>query len=410
MINRVVITGIGVISPVGNSVPEFWKNLLGGVCGVGPITKFDTSNFKVTLAAEVKDFDPLNYMTKSEATRSDPYIRFALAAAQQAVEESGILSDIDPERFGVYFGSAIGGIETFMREHLKLINSGPRRVSPFFIPMLIANMASGLIAIRYDCRGFAMPSVTACATGASAIGEACEKIRLGAADAVIAGGSEAAINECALAGFINMKAVSLSSDPDAGSLPFDKRRGGFVMGEGAASLLLENYDHAVRRGAKIYAEVCGYGSTCDAYHMATPRPDGRESARAMREALRQASWERGESVYVNAHGTGTALGDIAETLALHQIFEEDASRIAVSSTKSMTGHLLGAAGAAEAIICALALRDGIIPPTIHLLEKDPECDLDYVPANARKADLSLALSNSFGFGGHNVSLALRKVC
>ncbi|MDO5581355.1 MAG: beta-ketoacyl-ACP synthase II [Planctomycetia bacterium] len=405
--DRVVVTGMGIISPIGNTVVEFWNNLIAGKCGVGPITKFDTTDYKVRVAAEVKDFDPLNYMDKTEAMRYDPYIKFALAAAEQAVSDSGILPLSDPERTAVYFGSAIGGMDTFMREHEKLLKNGPRRVSPFFIPMMIANMASGLIAIRYNCRGFAMPSVTACATGASAIGEAWEKIRSGSADVVIAGGSEAAITRCAVAGFINMKALSLSEDPDAASIPFDSRRDGFVMGEGAGALVLERYEHAMERNAKIYAEICGYGATCDAYHLATPRPDGQESARAMKLALRQAGWTKEDRVYINAHGTSTPLGDIAETLAVKEAFGEEAAKVEISSTKSMTGHMLGAAGAAEAIASILALRNSLIPPTIHLQNPDPACDLDYVPLEPRKSDITLALSNSFGFGGHNVSLAMR---
>ncbi|MDO5553401.1 MAG: beta-ketoacyl-ACP synthase II [Planctomycetia bacterium] len=406
---RVVVTGIGIISPLGNIVSEFWQNVTHGVCGIAEITKFEARNLKARLAAEVRDFDPLQYMSKVESVRYDPYIKFALAASQQAVEDSGVLGSVSEDRLGVYFGSAMGGFETFAREHGKFLNSGGKRVSPFFVPMMIANMASGLIAERYGCRGFAMPSVTACATGASAIGEACEKIKLGWADAVIAGGSEAAIDEFSLSGFINMKALSTSEDAAGASLPFDLRRNGFVMGEGAAALLLEDYDHAAKRGAKMYGEVCGYGVSCDAYHMASPRPDGEEGARAMAKALRDANWERDEHVYINAHGTGTPSGDIAETRAIRKALANETGRVVVSSTKSMTGHMLGAAGAAEAIVSLLALRDGIIPPTINLREQDPECDLDCTPLLAREVAITLAISNSFGFGGHNVSLALRKV-
>ncbi len=408
--NRVVVTGLGVISPLGNSVEEYHKNMYAGICGVRPITRFDTTDYKVKVAAEVTNFDPSLYISKAEESRYDLYIKFAIAAAEQAVQDSNILPLADGSRTGVSFGSAIGGMDTFMREHGKLLKSGPRRVSPFFVPMMIANMASGLIAIRYDCRGCVMPSVTACATGASAIGEAYEKIRYGQLDVVIAGGSEAAINECSVAGFTNMKALSTSEDPCAASIPFDKRRNGFVMGEGAGALVLESYEHAVARGAKIYAELCGYGSTCDAYHIACPRPDGQESARAMSMALEQASWSKTDVVYVNAHGTATPLGDIAETLAIKKALgEEGAASALVSSTKSMTGHMLGAAGAIEAIACIKTLREGLVPPTINLLEKDPQCDLDYVPTTARKAAVTLAVSNSFGFGGHNVSLAMRNL-
>lgn len=407
---RVVVTGIGIVSPLGNTVEEFEKHLYAGACGIGPITRFDTTDYKVKVAAEVKDFDALEYISKSEEGRYDLYIKFAIAAVEQAVRDGNLLPLADGSRTGVSFGSAIGGMDTFMREHSKLLKSGPRRVSPFFVPMMIANMASGLIAIRYDCRGCVMPSVTACATGASAIGEAYEKIRFGQLDVVIAGGSEAAINGCSTAGFTNMKALSTSEDPLAASIPFDKRRNGFVMGEGAGAIILESYEHAVSRGAKIYAELCGYGSTCDAYHIASPRPDGQESARAMSMALEQAAWTKDDVVYINAHGTATPLGDIAETLAIKKALgEETASSALVSSTKSMTGHMLGAAGAVEAIVCIMTLRNGLVPPTINLLEQDPQCDLDYVPLTAREAGVTLALSNSFGFGGHNVSLALRNI-
>ena len=406
---RVVVTGLGVISPVGNTVEDFWRNVVEGNCGIGPITRFDSADFKVHLAAEVKDFDPFQYMERSEVARTDPYIRYAMASTQQAVEQSGFLSTVSPERFGVIFGSAIGGVTTCFREHAKLLANGPRRVSPFFVPMFIANMASGLLAIRYNCHGLVMPTVTACATGASAIGEAYEKIRFGLADVMIAGGSEAAITDCAIAGFSNMKALSLSDDPLAASLPFDLRRNGFVMGEGSATLILEEYEHAVSRGAPLLGEICGYGATCDAYHLATPRPDGKQGGRAMAESIRQANWQPGENVYLNAHGTGTPLGDIAESQAVHEVFGEHAARVPVSSTKSVTGHMIGAAGAAEAIVCLLAMRDGVVPPTIGLTEPDPKCDLDYVPLKARAFRPTLTLSNSFGFGGHNVSLAMRPV-
>jgi len=408
-IRRVVVTGIGAVTPVGNNIADMWTNLVRGVHGIGPITKFDTADYKAKLAAEVKDFDPLEYMDKSSARRSDLYAQYALAAAAQAMTDSGIQGTIEPERIAVYFGSGIGGMQTFEAEHRKLMEKGPRMVSPLFVPMMIANMASGLIAIRFNCRGAAMPSVTACASGSNAIGEALRAIRHGYADAAIAGGAEAAVTPCAIAGFTNMQALSSSSDPDAASLPFDSRRGGFVTGEGAGALILEEYEHATARGAKIYAEICGYGSTCDAHHMTAPLPDARGGAQAMKQALTEAGWHGGEKVYVNAHGTGTPLNDAAETLAIKAALGEDAKDCHVSSTKSMTGHMLGAAGAVEAIVCVMALNEGVIPPTINLTEPDPACDLDNTPNRAVRADISLAVSNSLGFGGHNACLAFRKL-
>lgn len=407
---RVVVTGMGAVTPIGNTVKDFWESLMAGRHGIGPITRFDTTDYKAKLAGEVKDFDPKAYMDKSETMRSDLYAQYAMAAACQAVEESGVLGTVEPERMGVYFGSGIGGIETFHQEEQKLLSRGPRRVSPYFVPMLIANMAAGMIAIRFNCQGAALPAVTACASGSNAIGEALRSIRHGYSDVMIAGGAEAAISAPGIAGFINMQALSTAEDPDAASLPFDVRRGGFVIGEGAAALVLEEYEHARARGAHIYAEVCGYGSTCDAYHITAPRPDAQGGARAMADALREAGWTEGDVVYVNAHGTGTALNDVAETLAIKLAMGEEAARRAViSSTKSMTGHMLGAAGAAEAVASILALDTGMIPPTVGLLEPDPQCDLDYVPLKARSAQATLAISNSLGFGGHNACLAFRKI-
>lgn len=407
---RVVVTGLGAVTPVGNTVPDMWQSMTSGKNGIGPITLFDTEKFKASLAAEVRDFDPKQYMDVNETLRTDRYAQFAVAAAQQAMEESGVAGTVAPERFAVLFGTGIGGIGTFEREYGKLLDKGPRRVSPLFIPMMIANMAAGMIAIRYDCRGPAMPAVTACASGANAIGEALRLIRHGYADAVIAGGAEAAVSPSAVAGFVNMQALSVSSEPDAASLPFDRRRGGFVIGEGAGALVLEEYEHARARGAFIYGEVCGYGSTCDAYHITAPHPDGRGGAQAMQDAMREAGYTAGDRVYVNAHGTGTPLNDAVETAVIKKALGEEAARRAlVSSTKSMTGHMLGAAGAVEAIACLLALRDGVVPPTINLKEQDEACDLNCVPNTAVQADIDLALSNSLGFGGHNACLAFRKV-
>lgn len=409
-IRRVVVTGMGAITPIGNNVSAAWLNMVSGVNGIDPITRFDTTDYKAKLAAEVKDFDPRQYMEKSDVLRSDLYAKYALAAACQAVEESGIIGNIEPHRIGVYFGTGIGGIQTFESEHSKLTEKGPRRVSPLFIPMMIANMAAGMIAIRFNCQGAAMPSVTACASGSNAIGEALRAIRHGYADAVITGGAEAAVCPTAVAGFVNMQALSTSTDPNAASQPFDKNRGGFVIGEGAGALVLEEYEHAKARGAKIYAELCGYGSTCDAHHITAPLPDARGGAQAMKDALAEAGHTDSDVVYVNAHGTGTPLNDKAETIAIKSALgEENAHRAYVSSTKSMTGHMLGAAGAVEAIVCIMALNEGIIPPTINLNEPDPECDLNNVPNIAVRAGITLALSNSLGFGGHNACLAFRKV-
>lgn len=407
---RVVVTGLGAVTPIGNNVKDTWEALKQGKNGIAPITLFDTSEYKAHLAAEVKNFDVKEYMTVNEALRTDRYARFAAAAASQAVSDSGIEGNVDPERFAVQFGTGIGGILTFESEHSKLTEKGPRRVSPLFIPMMIANMAAGLIAIRHDCRGSAQPSVTACASGSNAIGEAMRMIRHGYADAVIAGGAEGAISPSAVAGFVNMQALSVAQSPDEASLPFDKRRGGFVIGEGAAALILEEYEHAKKRGAKIYGEVTGYGSTSDAYHITAPHPEARGGAKAMTDAMAESGYGENDVVYVNAHGTGTPMNDKIETLAIKKALGEDKAREAyVSSTKSMTGHMLGAAGAVEALCCLMALSEGIIPPTINLKEPDPECDLNYVPEKAVKAPITLALSNSLGFGGHNACLAFRKV-
>ena len=407
---RVVVTGMGAVSPVGNDVQTSWENLISGVHGIGPITRFDTTEYKAKLAAEVKDFDARKYMEKAETLRSDLYAQYGMGAACQAVEESGVLGTVDPERFAVYFGTGIGGINTFSREYKKLLDRGPSRVSPYFIPMLIANMGAGMIAIRFNCQGPALPAVTACASGSNAIGEAVRAIRHGYADVVISGGAEASINECGVAGFVNMQALSVSEDPDAASLPFDKRRAGFIIGEGAAAVVLEEYEHAVKRGAKIYGEVCGYGSTCDAYHITAPLPDAAGGARAMKQALEEAGYTGEERLYINAHGTGTPLNDAGETIAVKTALGGEKARQAyVSSTKSMTGHMLGAAGAMEAVVCLKVLETGIIPPTLNLLEPDPACDLNYVPNQAVKAEVDLCLSNSLGFGGHNACLAFRKV-
>lgn len=407
---RVVVTGIGAITPLGNNVADTWNGMKNGRNGIAPITLFDTEKFKAKLGAEVKGFDPKEYLGVNDMLRTDRYAQFAVVAAQQAVDESGIEGTVEPERFAVIFGTGIGGISTFETEHTKLMEKGPRRVSPLFVPMMIGNMATGMIAIRHDCRGSAMPMVTACASGSNAIGEAMRLVRHGYADAVITGGAEAAIVSSAVAGFVNMQALSTSENPDEASLPFDRRRGGFVIGEGAVALVLEEYEHANARGAKIYGEVCGYGSTCDAHHITAPHPNARGGAQAMMDAMKEAGYTENDTVYVNAHGTGTPMNDAIETVAIKKALgEENAHKAYISSTKSMTGHMLGAAGAIEALACLFALNEGVIPPTINLNEQDENCDLNCVPNTAVEADITLALSNSLGFGGHNACLAFRKV-
>ncbi|MEL7608728.1 MAG: beta-ketoacyl-ACP synthase II [Bacillota bacterium] len=405
---RAVITGMGVISPVGNTLDEFWQSLVDGRCGIDFITRFDAAEFKVKIAAEVKDFDPLKYMEKGDLRKTDLFVQYALAAAQQAMEHSA-LKVSDPYRFGVYVGSGIGGMDTFVSECRKLVEQGPRRVSPHFIPMMIANIAAGTLAMRHGAKGPCLPVVTACATSAHAIGEAFRAIKYGQADAILAGGTEAAINPLAVAGFTNCMALSTKNDPAGSSIPFDKRRDGFVMGEGAAILVVEEYEHALARGAKIYAEIVGYGNTCDAYHVTAPDPESNSAAEAVRQALREAGeLAPAKKIYINAHGTSTPLNDKAETLAIKKAFGEDAYELMVSSTKSMTGHMLGAAGAAEAVACVKALCEGIAPPTIGYREPDEECDLDIVPNVSRQAEIGAALSLSLGFGGHNACLAFKR--
>ncbi len=408
MNRRVVVTGLGIVSPLGSDIDTFWNSLKAGTNGIGQITKFDTSEYAVHIGAEVKGFDVLDYMSKPESRRSDLNVQYAVGAAAQAVSDSGIEGSFDPERAGVYFGSGIGGIGTFEDVFEKLLTKGPRYVSPYFIPMMIPNMAAGTIAIRYGCRGPALPAVSACASGTNAIGEALRAIRHGYADVMITGGTEATITRSSLAGFINMQALNITDDISHASLPFDARRAGFVMGEGAGALVLESYEHATARGARIYAELCGYGSTCDAYHMTAPDPEAVGGTAAIRDAYAESGQCDPEKIYINAHGTGTPLNDKAETKAIKKVFGEDAAKIKISSTKSMTGHMLGAAGAAEAVVCVKALQEGIIPPTIGLEEPDPECDLNYTPLKAQNADIELALSTSLGFGGHNACIAFKK--
>lgn len=405
---RVVITGMGIVSPIGSDVNTFWNNLKSGICGISQITSFPIEDFVVKLAAEVKDFNPEEHeIDKALIRRSDRFTHFALVAAKQAMEDSKL--EIAPERLGVYIGSGVGGIHTFLSESKKLMENGMGWISPLFIPTMISNMAAGNVAITYNAEGPCLPIVTACATGTHSIGEAYRAIKHGYADAIIAGGSEAAVTPIAIGGFANAKALSRSEDPLSASIPFDIRRQGFVLGEGAGIVVLEEYEHAIKRNATIYAEVCGYGNTCDAYHYTAPRPDASTAANAMKIALEEANYNANDCLYINAHGTSTPLNDKTETLAIKlALGEENARKAVVSSTKSMTGHMLGAAGGVELIAAVMSMNDGIVHPTIGLLEPDPECDLDYVPLKARKTDITIAISNSLGFGGHNGTIAIRK--
>ena len=407
---RVVVTGLGVITPVGNDIETFWDSLINGKCGIGKIERFDASRLKVSLDAEVKDFKPKKYdETVQEIRKSDLFMQYAMGAARQAVEQSGILeSDLDKERFGVYVGTGIGGINTTIKENNKLNDKGPDFVSPFFVPMMISNMAAGAISIKFEAKGPTLPVVTACATSTHTIGEAFRAIKHGYADVIIAGGAEASINELSMAGFVNCQALNLSDNPEEGSIPFDKRRGGFVMGEGAGMLILEEYEHAKKRGATILAEVTGYGNTSDAYHITAPDPEGAGACRAIKAAAAESGIKDKDHLYINAHGTGTHLNDAMETKAIKKVFGEKAYDIHISSTKSMTGHMMGATGAVEAIASVLALKNGVVPPTINYREKDEECDLNYTPNTAVETDLDYALSTSLGFGGHNACIAFKK--
>ena len=413
MDRRVAVTGTGVISPVGNNTEAFWKNLLEGVCGIDFIQSIPTDDLPVKIAGEVRDFNPAEYGIEAPfARKQDKFTVFAVAAAWQAMQQAGLNAaedgNIDPFRLGVYVGSGIGGFTTQVRETEKLLKEGAKWVSPLFIPTMISNIAAGNIAIRHNACGPCLPVVTACATSTHAIGEAYRAIKHGYADAVIAGGSEAAIIPLGIAGFANAKALSRAEDPKYASLPFSADRGGFVMAEGAGMLVLEEYEHAVRRGATILAEVCGYGNTCDAHHVTAPRPDGVTQSSALKMALDQAGYTSDDELYINAHGTGTALNDVSETAAFKLALGEDAYKAHISSTKGSTGHMLGAAGAVEAIAAVMALKDGIVPPTINLTNPDPELDLDYTPNKPVKADLTIAISDSLGFGGHNGAVAFRR--
>ncbi|MBU5590952.1 beta-ketoacyl-ACP synthase II [Clostridium sp. MSJ-4] len=409
MKNRVVITGLGAITPLGNSVEKFWNNIMVGCCGIDYIKAFKADNFKVKIAAEVKDYNPEDFIEKKEVKRMDRFCQFSLIAAKEAIKDSNLdISKEDPYKIGVIVGSGIGGFSTIEKEEENLINKGPNRVSPLIIPMIISNMAPGTIAIKNGIKGVCYTVVTACATGTNAIGDAFRLIKDGYQEVVIAGGTEASITPLAMAGFTNLTALSNSTDLNRASIPFDKERNGFVMGEGAGIVVLEELNHALKRGAHIYGEIVGYGSTCDAYHMTSPDPEGEGAMRAMEDAIKEAGINKDEISYINAHGTGTEYNDKFETLAIKRLFGDYAYKIPVSSTKSMTGHLLGAAGAVEAIVSIKALQEGYIPPTIGYKVKDEDCDLDYVPNKGRKADLTYALSNSLGFGGHNASLLIKK--
>lgn len=409
MKRRVVITGMGAVSPIGNTAEEMWQSAREGRCGIGPITHFDTTNHKVKLAGEVKDLDFTPYLDKKELRRMDLFSQYAMVAAIQAWRDSGLdYEKIDPTRFGVDISSGIGGINTIETEYERGREKGFDRVSPFFVPMDISNLAAGNVAIKLGAKGMCTCVVTACAGGSNAIGDAFRMIRDGYQELMLAGGSEAAITKLAIGGFTSMKALCESDDPTRASIPFDAERSGFVMGEGAGVLMLEEYEHARARGAKIYAEIVGYGATCDAYHITSPAPGGEGGARAMVEAVKDAGIQPEDIDYINAHGTSTSLNDKFETAAVKAAFGDYAYKLAMSSTKSMTGHLLGAAGAIEAIITARALQDGFIPATINYRTPDPECDLDIVPNEGRKAELRYAMSNSLGFGGHNASLVLKK--
>ena len=413
MDRRVVITGVGVISPVGNNITDFWNNLVEGKCGIDTIKGYDIDTLPVKVAGQIKDFDPeANGLDRANVRRSDKYCQYAMAAAHQAMMDSGLVSgeNIEPDRLGSYIGSGIGGMETFVNETEKLLNEGISRISPLFVPMMISNIAAGNVAIKYNAQGVCLPVVTACATGTHSAGEAYRAIKHGYADAIITGGAEASVHPLSIGGFANSRALSREEDPLKASLPFNVNRKGFVIAEGAGVMIFESLENALKRGAHIYAEVVGYGNSCDAHHYTAPRPDGIPASRAIKQSLAEAGFDaEKDTLYINAHGTGTPLNDVSETTAIKlALGEETAHKAIISSSKSMTGHMLGATGAVELIVAALTLKNGIVTPTIGLDEQDPECDLDYTPNVARKADVTVAISNSLGFGGHNSCVALRK--
>ena len=411
MRRRVVVTGFGCLTPVGNDVATTWQALLAGKSGAAPITRFDATKFPVRFAAEVKGFDPVLFMDRKEAKRADAYTQYAVAAAVQAMHDAGFAegNGYDPDRTGVIIGSGIGGLRSFEEQHDVYKERGPSKISPFFIPMFIADIAAGIVSMRFNAKGPNYATVSACATSAHAIGDAFRAIQYGDADIVLSGGAEATVTPMAIGGFANMKALSERNDsPDTASRPFDATRDGFVMGEGSGVVVLEELEHARKRGARIYAEIVGYGATGDAYHLTAPAPNGEGAQRAMRRAMEDAGLKPGDVQYINAHGTSTPANDLNETKAIKAVFGDHAKKLNVSSTKSATGHMLGAAGAVEFIFSALAVREGRIPPTINYRTPDPECDLDYTPNEAVSRTMTAALSNSFGFGGHNVTLAVRR--
>ena len=409
MKKRVVITGMGAVTPIGNSVEEFWTNVKAGTVGIDEITKFSTEDYKVKLAAEVKNFDPTAYMDRKEARRMDPFCQYAIAASVEAMNDSGLeVTEANADRIGVIVGSGIGGLGTIEAENKKLLEKGPGRVSPLMIPMAIGNMAAGNVAIRHGLKGKCTSVVTACATGTHSIGDAFRTIQYGEADAMLAGGCEAAITPLGLAGFMNLTALSESKDKNRASIPFDAERDGFVMGEGAGIVVLEELEHAKARGAKIYAEIVGYGSSCDAFHITSPMEDGSGAAKAMVQAINEAGIEKEEVDYVNAHGTSTPYNDLFETRAIKLAFGDHANKLAINSTKSMIGHLLGAAGGVEFITCVKSIDDSYVHATAGLQVADPECDLDYVAGQGRDMEVNYAISNSLGFGGHNASVLVKK--
>ncbi|UGB31795.1 beta-ketoacyl-ACP synthase II [Metabacillus sp. B2-18] len=406
---RVVVTGLGALTPIGNDVQTSWQNAINGVSGVSPITRIDSEPYSAKVAAELKDFDVEQFMDKKEARKMDRFTQYAVAASFMAVKDANLeITDEIAPRVGVWIGSGIGGMETFEQQYRTLLEKGPRRVSPFFVPMLIPDMATGQVSIALGAKGFNSCTVTACATGTNSIGDAYRVIERGEADVMITGGAEAPLTEMSFAGFTANKALSTNPDPKTASRPFDKDRDGFVMGEGAGIIVLEELEHALARGATIYAEIVGYGATGDAYHITAPAPNGEGGSRAMKMAIERSGLNANEIDYINAHGTSTPYNDKFETLAIKEVFGEHANKLAISSTKSMTGHLLGAAGGVEAIFSILAIKEGILPPTINLQTPDPDCDLDYVPNEARKQEINTALSNSLGFGGHNATIIFKK--
>ena len=410
MERRVVVTGLGAITPIGNNVEEFWKGIKEGKCGIDEITKFDTTNFKVKLAAEVKGYNPEEYFDRREAKRLDLYSQYAMIASREAWKDSKLDKEKENmERVGVIIGSGIGGVNTIEEEQRKCLEKGPDRVSPMYIPMVISNMATGNVAIDIGAKGESIAMVTACASGTHCIGESFRMIKHGYQDIVIAGGTESSITPLSIAGFANIKALSRSEDKNRASMPFDKERNGFVMGEGAGILILEEYEHAKKRGAKIYAEIVGYGATSDAYHITSPAPGGEGGARAIKVAMKEASVKPEEITYINAHGTSTHLNDMCETQAIKTALgEENAKKVMISSTKGHTGHLLGAAGGVEAVVCCKAIEDSFVPATINYEVPDEECDLDIVPNEGRNKEIKYAISNSLGFGGHNSSILFKK--